>query len=440
MKKYLLFLLFILLVMVGCANEETSGNENKPNDEEDLDPVTITIQQRLSEEALEELQELVTEKYPHITVEQMDISGHERNHYEEAVAAQRIPDILAIVSGVHDENLFNVELDYDLTELIDKFDYDLSRFDEMTIEGIRAASREGLMGLPSVRGSGLANFGALMYNKEIFDLLGVEYPTDGMTWDEILKLAKELTVEHNGVQYYGLTANNMDNIVGNVTLEEPLLDAETHESMLDSPNWRRGLELLETIYRTPGYLASDAEDSITSHQWSFPSGSSAMAFGFIPNNAIEMEEDLGIDWDIVAGPVFPDGGLAPVSGSWIYTISAASEHKDDAFRVLETLMLDEFMILEAEREGEPSRMPLVEQEVIDKVELHPVMEGKNLDALYFHEAGPPVKRSKYESYISREFFREAIDKHLTTDDDLNTFIRETNEEIEQLIEDRISNE
>lgn len=441
MKKYLLFLLTVCVFMSGCSNKDVTGE--KGSNELELKPVTIKMQQYLGEKAHSELQKLVTDKYPHITVEQTNIGGHERNHYEEAVAAKQIPDILAIVSSVHNENLFNVDLDYDLTGLIDQFDYDLSRFDEMTLEGIRNDSREGIMGLPFVRGSGLPNYGALMYNKDVFDIFGVPYPEEGMSWDDTIKLARELTAMHEGIQYYGLLTNNFDQLISFATLGAPILDPETHESLLDSPLWQRGIDLLKTIYSIPGYMdsATDEEKGPMQLQNMFAQRQAAMAFGFIPSSAISWDEEGGLhNWDIVPAPNFPDGGLAPISGSWIFTISSASDHKEDAFRVMEVLMSDEFMIKEGGRQGEPSRLPLIDRKVLDQVVLHPVMEGKNLDALYYHASGPPVERSKYESYILREYFRGSLDEFLSVDQDRNTFIREANEEIETLITDRISEE
>ncbi|CAH8248157.1 extracellular solute-binding protein [Paenibacillus melissococcoides] len=46
---------------------------------------------------------------------------------------------------------------------------------------------------------------ALYYNKAILDKFGVDYPRDGMTWDEILDLAKQVTAERDGVKYKGLS-------------------------------------------------------------------------------------------------------------------------------------------------------------------------------------------------------------------------------------------
>src|SRR5699024_427969 len=96
MKKIWIFHL-LCIFLFACSNQDADGNIT--NDQE---PVTIRMQHRLlGEESFASLQKIVAEKYPYITVEGLDIGGHEREHYEEAVAAQEIPDILAIVTNIH---------------------------------------------------------------------------------------------------------------------------------------------------------------------------------------------------------------------------------------------------------------------------------------------------------------------------------------------------
>ena len=43
---------------------------------------------------------------------------------------------------------------------------------------------------------------ALWYNKDLFDQAGVEYPTDDMTYDDLVALATELKVNRAGERIY----------------------------------------------------------------------------------------------------------------------------------------------------------------------------------------------------------------------------------------------
>src|SRR5699024_12294781 len=90
----------------------------------------------------------------------------------------------------------------DLNPLIEFNDFELDRLEPSILEYLEEMSHDGeLNGLPYIRPEY-----ALVYNKDIFDLFGVSYPEDNMTWDEVIDLAQEVTGERNGVQYRGLHA------------------------------------------------------------------------------------------------------------------------------------------------------------------------------------------------------------------------------------------
>jgi ABC-type glycerol-3-phosphate transport system substrate-binding protein len=59
-----------------------------------------------------------------------------------------------------------------------------------------------IYGLPFGRGTTYTH--ALFYNADIFDKFGVPYPEDGMTWDEIIGLARQVTGKIDGIYYSGL--------------------------------------------------------------------------------------------------------------------------------------------------------------------------------------------------------------------------------------------
>ncbi len=71
----------------------------------------------------------------------------------------------------------------------------LGRVEPYIIEYVKIAStKDELFGFPLTQ-----SFHALYYNKDILDKFGVPYPKDGMKWDQVYQLAKELTRLENGV-------------------------------------------------------------------------------------------------------------------------------------------------------------------------------------------------------------------------------------------------
>src|SRR5690606_36937033 len=83
---------------------------------------------------------------------------------------------------------------YDITDELKAINFDMSRLEDYA--PILGTYDGKLVSLPlSIQVS------VLFYNKDIFDRFAVDYPRDGMTWEEVKDLAKDLTKFDEGVQY-----------------------------------------------------------------------------------------------------------------------------------------------------------------------------------------------------------------------------------------------
>ncbi|CAM3376522.1 ABC transporter substrate-binding protein [Marinicrinis lubricantis] len=92
---------------------------------------------------------------------------------------------------------------YDMTELIQQHDVDLSGIDPVLLNSMTSNAGGEMWGLPFLNSTLV-----LYYNKDLFDTFGVDYPTDGMTWDEVLDLAKQFNQTKDGVPYVGLAVSD----------------------------------------------------------------------------------------------------------------------------------------------------------------------------------------------------------------------------------------
>ncbi len=222
-----------------------------------------------------------------------------------------------------------------------------------------------------------------------------------------------------------------------------ILDPETHQSVVsESEIWRRGFDTLEQIYSLPGQV--DPEND--RHMWEINPYSSfvhvnhiAMQPWWAAHVAVPWTVERGGDWDIVAAPQFEDAEPAPIGSQWTYTISSTSEHKEDAFRVLETAFTDEFQIFLGSNVYDSARLPVEDPNVHEQVEMHPVMEDKNMDARWYHEYGPPEDRSPYEAAV-RSDMQNWMSEFVHGDDDVVTFLRKMDEEINTMVEELRANE
>src|SRR5690625_3617830 len=251
LDRHILLLLFgIFMLLAGCASGEVDGEgqgnagDTENNDhvnntdvdanhaenvseEENLEPVTLLMMTHWEDGQFENrLKSHVEDKYPHITLEHVRSTMDE---IEENVFAKNLePDI--IMTSVTDYYL-EMDLLLDLHPLIDKNNFDLDRLDSSILKYLEDMSNDGeLNGLPFIRPEY-----ALVYNPEIFDLFGVPYPTDNMTWDEVIELAYEVTGERNGVHYRGLhpgLPGQFDFMMRQVE-NNLLVDPETHEPIIE---------------------------------------------------------------------------------------------------------------------------------------------------------------------------------------------------------------
>src|SRR5699024_1865084 len=80
------------------------------------------------------------------------------------------------------------------------------------------------------------------------------YPTDDMTWEEVIELSKKVTGERNGVQYRGLHVADMGlTALSQVTGDLNLIDPETEEVLwTEDQRLVKLLDMVEEVHTIPG--------------------------------------------------------------------------------------------------------------------------------------------------------------------------------------------
>lgn len=450
LQSIILFILSIsisCLLLIACSNNTettTAPNDNKtdpdpvknePADQdedevENKEPVTIRIGWIMQgDEYWEVFENDLKEAYPYITVERVDGQPTDnREALEEWILGNQIPDIVSLTTN-NFELFAELELAYDLSELIEKAGYDLSRFVERNIDHIRMYSiNNGIQALPF-----MAPRNTMFYNTEIFDMVGVPYPEPGMTWEEAIDLARSLTFERDGVQYRGFDIG--EQYIGQfLTLDTPVLDAETHEpTLLTNPIWREALEIAKEMYSIPGMFKGD-EHFYWDNNWQGFVGEQVVAMTphpFAVWNISDAHENFKT-WRITTIPEHEGMPGMAGGGAWTMGISSTSEHKEAAFEVLKFLLSDEQLVKYYSLTGDVSRFPLDDPTLREQVDAHPVFENVDYDIFFSQEFAAPIPRSPYETEINRNAI--FVD-YIKSDVDINTYLRETQEKISKLVED-----
>lgn len=433
----LIFLLISLATMLAaCGNDnkdngDKQDNANTPKDnankeanenneaEPEQEPVTLKFNYGWDEEFEEDIKGPVEAKFPHITLEFVDLSV---DNIEEEIAKENLPDIFYLSGADQLPILEDYDLAYDLTDMINEKDFDLDRISDAHVEVVNKWSEgDSFNYFPYVR-----RFDVMYYNKEIFDKFGVDYPTDGMTWDEVANLAKQVHGEIDGRDYRGIDIGNSSSMLKE--LEVNHVDPETDESLYASDErFAKYLSMIDTFNNIPGIIpAEDEGGDFISEQ-----NVAMLPLYDIHNWLKNVEIDTGLSWDMVSYPVWEDAKTkGPTANAAGLTISSLSEHKEAAFQVLEYLMSDEWQLMRSKK----GLATILKDKDIQATFAEEVeeFEDKNMQAVFALElTSGPENASKYEDQGNIIDAMEYAREH----SDINTYLRELSEEANIIIND-----
>ncbi|MCJ7840799.1 extracellular solute-binding protein [Lederbergia sp. NSJ-179] len=428
-----LFIIFTAFLLVACntskgSTEDTARSAEKEGketteteDNSEAEPVTLTFNYGWEEEFIEDIKGPVEEKFPNITLE---FAEFDYDKAEEEISKGNIPDIFYLSGGDKVDVLKEYELAYNLDELIERNNFDLESISKEQIDRVRTWGDGDLYYFPYVK-----RWDVLYYNKGIFDLFGVNYPKDGMTWDEITDLAREVTGEKNGTEYRGIDISASGPMLKQLGVNH--IDPETNEPMyLKDGNFAKYLNQIEKIASIQGVIPDNDEDD-----WGAFINKQNVAM--VPLFDIHIwlngvEAETGLAWDMVSYPEWEDHpNTGPNANAGGLSISNTSEHKEAAFQVLEYLMSEEWQMMRSKK----GFATVLDNKEIQEAFCSEVegLEEKNMQAVFKLKAvDKPVKVSPYEEKGEEVF--DAM-KFIKEGKDVNTYLRETYDEVNALVKE-----
>jgi multiple sugar transport system substrate-binding protein len=316
---------------------------------------------------------------------------------------------------------------YDLEAVVKQDEFDLNSFLPSVIGLLKAHGGGKLYGLsPDFTSQ------ALYYNKDLFDQYGIPYPTDGMSWEEVIQLASRFPVKKGSNTdpgpdkpiddaLYGLfqssDATNPAELIRTIGEAKGLLyaDADAKTVSVDTPEWKSIFQLVTDGYKTGAIsMPSDSGSGGPNMEVRAVGGRKAMRFG--PNSmrfmtgqaamAIDgpmLKDMLGMDknmkaggggsvksesggkgggplpfkninWDVVTIPTDPSqpdvsGGLHLES---VFSINASSENLPAAWEFLKYANGEQLAKTGSKMSPSLSARTAFKNEA----------EGKNMDAFY----------------------------------------------------------
>lgn len=428
LKKWLAGLVIagVMLVATACGGSDKEAGSGDKNVKKEPYTMTLYANGVSAEEFDLRFRKTLEEKFSHITFQ------YKRNEkgatITELVAQGEIPDLIRTDIPTLKTLYMDLELAYDLRDLIKKYNYDLTRFNSVFTQEIVDVVRTGeVYGLPVPPYFPQV----LYYNKGLFDKFGQDYPRDGMNWDEVYDLARTMTRTEGGETYRGFSANIMAWLRDN-QFSHPILDPKK-DGLSDTGVWQIMFTNLKRFYDIPG----NAVEKTTGEENNiFGKGKVAMQQNQHNIYLIIPEE---VDWDMVATPKLAGAPeLMGQRGPAYWSITKQSKHKDEAFEVIMTMLSDEVQMADS-RIGIPTVLNNKEiQAQLGKDD--PVYSTKNMNAINYYQPIPATPKREpgladLAGGTQQNTMAAAFHKVALGTVDINTALRDLNEEFKRLVEE-----
>ncbi|WP_028552066.1 ABC transporter substrate-binding protein [Paenibacillus sp. UNC451MF] len=414
-------------LLAGCSGQKLLESEASDPKLKEPVPVELTLAPYFLNMTDEEFDQVLIKplkaKYPHITLKIV------RDDITKLVTAGQTPDIIYSANSRFSV-LKELDIPYDVSEFVKKYNMDLSKFSSPNIDWIKDLGPKGeIYGIPFA-----LNQMALFYNKDLFDKRGVPYPKEGLTFDEYLELAKKMTYFEDGVQYRGSLPTNPEFYARVRSLS--FVDPKTNKAALNNDQIKSIMEQVQAFYQIPGMVQNGQKppgwDSFTKTQ------QTAMYLNWIPDTVGFIQQAGGqLNFDLVGAPSYKDNpGVTIDHGAQMMVVSKSSKIKEEAFQAVQLFASPEVQTILNKK----SRLTVLNDESIKKDFLADVevAKGKNIQGALKVKSAKMAPPNPYHVIVAGKI-NAAAETFVNGTKDVNTLLRETQEEADKAIEQELAN-
>ena len=177
----------------------------------------------------------------------------------------------------------------------------------------------------------------LIYNKDLFDAAGLDYPDSSWTWDTLVEAAKVLTDEENGVYGFAAAANRQESYY-NFILQNggSIIDTAANRTDFDSPQVIGAIQYLYDMIHVHKVSPTVQQMADTKPQVMFSSGKVAMYYAGAWNVTWLTKKEATSQIADIA--VLPRGvRRATVYNGLANAAAADTEHPEEVWRFVKFL-------------------------------------------------------------------------------------------------------
>ncbi|MBI4243293.1 MAG: sugar ABC transporter substrate-binding protein [Planctomycetes bacterium] len=325
MKNILSFvvLCFLVLCIAGCSEKKAKDEGKK-------------ILLRWSGYAFPEYdkfryeQSALFEKiHPNVKVKYEPITGDYTSKILTEMAGGTAPDIFFVPPIMYYDFIKKRALT-DLTDFVKEDEEFFAQYYPALMEDVDFKGRK--YGIEANSG-----FYVLYFNKDIFDAVHMPYPTNDMTLEDVVELAKKLTVRESGEKtiQYGLICSLPWTQLG-ILYGGTLWSADGKTCNINTEPFKKGIMFLKDIYAVHKVAPLPQEAKEVGSREQFIAGRSAMYMGHtweIAAFRIQNRSRKKFNWSMVMLPVPNDGKRAYICGGNILCVSAKTKNPRLAYEL-----------------------------------------------------------------------------------------------------------
>ncbi|URN92607.1 MAG: ABC transporter substrate-binding protein [Candidatus Pristimantibacillus lignocellulolyticus] len=387
MKKTIAFLLVILLLS-GCAVQPAK------------EQVTLKVLYHSTDEFMNKYGKVYLASTENIDFEIIPVEGGLTiEQYLEIVETEK-PDILSNFDYyeyfVDEGKLLNLD-----TYIEKSKDFRMDQINSNLLDYLRQEGNGSIYALsPTFTGK------AMYYNKTILDQLGVEYPIDGMNWNELLELSSRIsraddTIDNEIISfYYDRTLFDLAmNIADTMKVQYA---NESGDVTFNTEGWNNIMNVVIENARNGAVFTRDNYPELTPFDNSkFSNGIVALTVDY--SDLINDLRNVDFEWGVVTVPT--DSSLESVDAmqpNELFGVNRDSSHIEESVDFITYINGEKFAQLE-QKSSTFSSLPAREEfsKQIVNVDLH----------AFYHVA--PLNFTRLDPFISREQsnqFYEATDE------------------------------
>lgn len=263
------------------------------------------------------------EEHPNIKVETQSVAFSEiKKQISIGVAADELPDV-TLCDTVDNASYAAMGAAKEITEEVEAWG-EMDKY----FEGPRnsAMYNGGYYGIPYY-----SNCLAIMYNKDIFDEMGIDYPTSEWTWDDFKEAVAATTTE----DHYGLTMSLIKSEEGTFDVIPFIWQAGEDYDSLDSEGAAEALNMINDFYQK-GYMSKELISMTQADMCAslFATGKSAMMVAGSWLNTNIQNENPDLNYGVVTF-ANKENAASPIGGGNIVMLK--DENREESWELMKFL-------------------------------------------------------------------------------------------------------